>query len=66
MSLSQMKATVQYFPMMLFIKPQGSTFRKESWGQLASTFSFLVTRTSTLVAKYYLQEKIEYNILKVF
>ena len=24
----QMKATVQYFPMVLFIKPQGSTFRK--------------------------------------
>ena len=45
---------------------QGLTFRKKSWGQLASTFSFLVARTSILVAKNYLQEKIEYNILKVF
>ena len=62
----QMKATVHYFPMMLFIKPQGSTVRKESWGKLASTFSILVTRTSILVAINYLQEKIEYNVLKVF
>ena len=45
---------------------QGSTFRKKSWGQLASKFSFLVARTSILVAKNYLQEKIAYNILKVF
>ena len=30
---------------------QGSTFRKKSWGQLASKFSFLVARTSILVAK---------------
>ena len=62
----QMKATVQYFPMVLFIKPQGSTFRKESWGQPASTRSFLVIRKSILVAINYLQEKIEYNVLKVF
>ena len=45
---------------------QGSTFRKKSLGQLASKFSFLVARTSILVAKNYLQEKIAYNILKVF
>ena len=45
---------------------QGSTFRKKSWGQLASKFSFLVARTSVLVAKNYLQEKLEYHILKVF
>ena len=45
---------------------QGSTFRKKSWGQLASKFSFLVARTSILVAKNYLQEKIAYNIPKVF
>ena len=44
---------------------QGSTFRKKSWGHLASKFSFLVARTSILVAKNYLQEKIEYNTLKV-
>ena len=44
---------------------QGLTFRKKSWGHLASKFSFLVTRTSILVAKNYLQEKIEYNTLKV-
>ena len=30
---------------------QGSTFRKKSWGQVASKFSFLVARTSILVAK---------------
>ena len=29
---------------------QGSTFRKKSWSQLASKFSFLVARTSILVA----------------
>ena len=42
---------------------RGSTFRKKSWGHLASKFSFLVARTSILVAKNYLQEKIEYNTL---
>ena len=30
---------------------QGSTFRKKSWGQLASKISFLVARTSILGAK---------------
>ena len=33
---------------------QCSTFRKKSWGQLASKFSFFVTRTSILVAKNYI------------
>ena len=41
-------------------------WKQKSWGQLASKFSFLVARTSILVAKNYLQEKIAYNILKVF
>ena len=45
---------------------QGLTFRKKSWGHLTSKFSFLVARTSILVAKNYLQEKIEYNTLKVW
>ena len=44
----------------------GLNLQKKSWGQLASKFSFLVTRTIILVAKNYVQEKIEYNILKVF
>ena len=35
--------------------------KKESWGQLATKFSFLVARTSFLVAKNYLQEKKESN-----
>ena len=30
---------------------QCSTFRKKSWGQLAPKFSFLVAKTSVLVAK---------------
>ena len=41
----------------------GLDFQKKSWGQLVS-ISFhcvLVPRTSILVAKNYLQEKIEYN-----
>ena len=33
---------------------QCSTFRKKSWGQLAPKFSFLVARTSILVAKNYI------------
>ena len=33
---------------------QGSTFRKKSWGQLTPKFSFLVARTSILVAKNYI------------
>ena len=33
---------------------QCSTFRKKSWGQLAPKFSFLVVRTSILVAKNYI------------
>ena len=33
---------------------QCSTFRKKSWGQPAPKFSFLVARTSILVAKNYI------------
>ena len=33
---------------------QCSTFRKKSWGQQAPKFSFLVARTSILVAKNYI------------
>ena len=33
---------------------QCSTFRKISWGQLAPKFSFLLARTSILVAKNYI------------
>ena len=35
----------------IFLISQCSTFRKKSWGQVAPKFSFLVARTSILVAK---------------
>ena len=45
---------------------QCSTFRNKCWGQLATKFSFLVPRTSILVAQNYIQEPTEYNKLNMF
>ena len=66
MTLHPNEIKPRYILTIVIFSVQGSTFRKKSWGQLASKFSFLVARTSILVAKNYLQEKIAYNILKVF
>ena len=41
-------------------------FQKKCWSQLAPKFSVLVTRTSILVAKSYIQELMEYNKLNIF
>ena len=43
-----------YCSLISKLQRQCSTFRKKSWGQLAPKFSFLVARTSILVAKNYI------------